>query len=87
MQLKQIASALDYHEINSVGIQGDIDATLRLRAIEVFNKIPRVTVMLVSTTAGGEGIDLTMATEAIFYDIPECVRSRATRQTERFSRS
>lgn len=67
---------LDQAKINAVVLDGSMDETLRKQAIVVFAKVPNVKVMLVSTTAAGEGVDLTAAQHVIFVNTPPYVHPR-----------
>lgn len=58
----------DYHNIKYEWLDGNIDYEERHTRIDRFNKHPDVLVFIISTKAGGVGINLTSATNIIIYD-------------------
>lgn len=67
--LKLIEEYLHYHKIRFEKIDGSTKAKDRQRAIDKFNKRPdHFEIFLLSTKAGGIGINLTSAKIVIIYD-------------------
>lgn len=67
--LKLIEEYLHYHKIRYEKIDGSTKAKDRQRAIDKFNKRPEhFEIFLLSTKAGGIGINLTSAKIVIIYD-------------------
>ena len=58
----------DYQKIRSETLTGNVNYEERQNRIDRFNKDPNVLVFLISTKAGGIGINLTSASNIIIYD-------------------
>ena len=58
----------EYHNLKYEVLHGSVNYEERQNRIDRFNKDPSVTVFLISTKAGGTGINLTAATNIIIYD-------------------
>jgi SNF2 family DNA or RNA helicase len=58
----------DYYGIEYESLDGSVNYEDRQNRIDRFNKNPNVLVFVISTKAGGIGINLTSATNIIIYD-------------------
>ena len=58
----------DYQKIKSETLTGNVNYEERQNRIDRFNRDPNVLVFLISTKAGGIGINLTSASNIIIYD-------------------
>ncbi len=85
MDALQRSFELDPH-FNSSGckpvlrIDGSVSQSVRLDRLRAFKEDPSTYVMLVSTMAGGEGIDISFVSAAVFVELPPQVHY--LRQTE-----
>jgi ATP-dependent DNA helicase len=66
--LDLISSYLEQHEVEHCRIDGSISWQDRQEAMKRFNEDPQCKVFLLSTRAGGLGINLTAADTCIIYD-------------------
>ena len=68
MMLDILADYLDMEEIKFCRLDGRMNLEERGKCMDIFKNDPSVPVFLVSTRAGGLGINLTSADTVIIYD-------------------